>query len=335
MAGMNIRFRNIAASVLLGAALVFPAGCSGAPVDQTTENSSGTELTVSSPETLPSAVLQTSALTRKTSDTSGENTLPPPVSEATTTPDASASRGTQSTQNYPIPASLALSAAPPSTDTLDFTDEELCAFFDDAVFVGDSISLGWRNYVMGKRQTDSNFLGKAQFLVSGSLGAESALWDVSAESVHPMWQGEQMQLWNSVPLTGAKKVFIMFGLNDVGRYSDLDYGIKMAVSNYKELTDRIKANAPGVQFYVISATYVVEGGEKGKVTSENMRKLNEALIDFCDESGYEFLNFADALADSNGNLASEYCSDGYVHQTNAAYDVWTALLKGYAAGAMN
>ena len=109
----------------------------------------------------------------------------------------------------------------------------------------------------------------------------------------------------------------------------------MAVSNYRELTGRIKANAPDVQFYVISATYVVEGGEKGKVTSENMRKLTEALIDFCNESGYEFLNFADALADSNGNLALEYCSDGYVHQTNAAYDVWTALLKGYAAGALN
>ena len=331
---MNIRLKNIAVSVLLGAALVFPAGCSGAPEEQTSENSPQTDVTVSTPEIISSAVLQTSALTRKTSGTSGENTLTPPDTSVTT-PDTSASRETQSTQDYPIPASLSLSVAPPSTDTLNFTDAELCAFFDDAVFVGDSISLGWRNYVMGKRQTDSNFLGNAQFLVSGSLGAESALWDVTKESVHPMWQGEQMQLWNSVPLTGAKKVFIMFGLNDIGRYSDLDYGIKMAVSNYRELTGRIKANAPDVQFYVISATYVVEGGEKGKVTSENMRKLNEALIDFCNESGYEFLNFADALADSNGNLALEYCSDGYVHQTNAAYDVWTALLKGYAAGALN
>ena len=143
-----------------------------------------------------------------------------------------------------------------------------------------------------------------------------------------------MQLWNSIPLTGAKKVFIMFGLNDVGRYSDLNMGISMAVSNYDDLIDKIKANAD-VEVYIISATYVLEGGEKGYVTSENLRKLNEALIEYCNEEGIGFINFADALADSNGNLAAEYCSDGYVHQTNAAYDVWTALLRGYAAGEMN
>ena len=110
--------------------------------------------------------------------------------------------------------------------------------------------------------------------------------------------------------------------------------LSMAVSNYDDLIDNIKANAD-VEVYIISATYVIEGGEKGKVTSANLRKLNEALIDYCEDEDIEFINFADALADSNGNLASEYCSDGYVHQTNAAYDMWTALLRGYAAGEYN
>ncbi|MBE6938189.1 MAG: hypothetical protein E7460_06505 [Ruminococcaceae bacterium] len=242
---------------------------------------------------------------------------------------------TQATQTYPVPSQLALSVAPPSTDTLSFEDDTLDDFFSDAVFVGDSISLGWRNYVMSKRGSDPGFLGGAQFLVSGSLGAESALWDVNSESVHPSYQGTQMQLWNSIPLTGAKKVFIMFGLNDIGRYSELETCVDMAVSNYDELIGKIKANAPDVEIYIISATYVLEGGEKGKVTSANLRVLNEALIDYCRDNSIEFINFADALADANGNLAAEYCSDGYVHQTNAAYDVWTALLKGYAAGVLS
>ena len=226
------------------------------------------------------------------------------------------------------PNSLLPPLAPPSTDTLGLSDTEIFSFFDDAVFVGDSISLGWRNYVMSMRKTDSLFFGGsdgAQFLVSGSLGAGNSLWEVTSESVHPSYQGEQMQLWKSIPLIGAKKVFVMFGLNDVALY-----GVEQTVENFDTLFSKIKEAVPDVQFYVLSATYVKDG-RYGQLTSADLRSLNLALIDFCAQNGYEFINIADALADADGNLKANYCSDGSVHQTNEAYGVWTALLKGYAA----
>ncbi|MBR4941835.1 MAG: hypothetical protein IKZ19_07550 [Clostridia bacterium] len=341
-------FKSIVAFLLVCVSLLTLTACSGTEPEETTVDPASTSATTAySYITVGTTELRTVYMTRVPG---GENSEPPMTSssgsvlgttsvsgtEATSSDTGSLPPAqTQATQSYPVPSQLALSVAPPSTDTMSFDDDTLDDYFSDAVFVGDSISLGWRNYVMSKRGSDPGFLGGAQFLVNGSLGAESALWDISSESVHPSWQGTQMQLWNSIPLTGAKKVFIMFGLNDVGRYSDLEMGIDMFVNNYDELIGKIKANAPDAEIYIISATYVVEGGEKGKVTSANLRKLNEALIDYCEESEIEFINFADALADANGNLASKYCSDGYVHQTNAAYDMWTALLKGYAAGALN
>ena len=341
---MSVKFRRITALLLAVLALASLAACGGKEPEETTEFTTGSTA-AQSYLTIGTTELRTVYLTR----VSGNSSAEPPASDSgvvlgstsgssseteTTSGNSAEPPKTQSTQTYPISSQLALSVPPPSTDVLGYTEEELDEFFSDAVFVGDSISLGWRNYVTSKRGSGNSFLNGAQFLVSGSLGAESALWDINSESVHPLWLGTEMQLWNSIPLTGAKKVFIMFGLNDVGRYSDLDMGISMAVSNYDELIDRIKANAD-VEVYIISATYVLEGGEKGYVTSANLRKLNEALIDYCEEEGIEFINFADALADSNGNLAPEYCSDGYVHQSNAAYDVWTALLRGYAAGELN
>ena len=135
-----------------------------------------------------------------------------------------------------------------------------------------------------------------------------------------------MQLWDSIPKTGAKKVFVMFGLNDAALY-----GVDKTIENFGTLFDKIKATTPGVQFYVMSATYVKAGGERGSLNSALLRKLNLALIEFCTANGYEFINLADALADPDGNLKAAYCSDGFVHQTNAAYQVWTDLLKGYAA----
>lgn len=344
---MNVKFRRITALILVVLTLAALAACGVKEPEESTGSTMATERTTAqSYLTVGTTELRTVYLTRVPGASSYE---PPAIgtedvvgttsgTEASTDVTGSTNddepSSVQSTQTYAIPSQLALSCPPPSVDTLDYTEEEIDEFFSDVVFVGDSISLGWRNYVTSKRAANPGFLRGAQFLVSGSLGAESALWEVSSESVHPTWLGSQMQLWDSIPLTGAKKVFIMFGLNDVGRYSDVNMGISMAVSNYDDLIDNIKANAPDVEVYIISATYVLEGGEKGHVTSANLRKLNEALIDYCNDEGIEFINFADALADSNGNLAAEYCSDGYVHQTNAAYDVWTALLRGYAVGEM-
>ena len=41
-------------------------------------------------------------------------------------------------------------------------------FFDDTVFVGDSVSLKLNLYVSAQRKIDSTFMGTAQFLTPGS-----------------------------------------------------------------------------------------------------------------------------------------------------------------------
>ncbi len=283
--------------------------------------------------TAPASQATTTAASQTTSQgvTFTPTDTEPPATAQTTSATTAATTPPQTSSL--VAGSVLLPVAAPSTDTRGLSDSQIFSFFDDAVFVGDSISLGWRNYVSKIRKSDSLFFGGsdgAQFLVSGSLGAANSLWAVNGESVHPSYQGEQMQLWQSIPLTGAKKVFIMFGLNDVGLY-----GVEKTIENFGTLFGKIKAAVPDVQFYVLSATYVKAGGERGKLTSANLRALNLALIDFCHANGYEFINIADPLADTDGNLKAAYCSDGYVHQTTAAYDVWTALLKGYAASKLS
>ena len=330
---MHIRKSKQILLLTLCASLFLPlCACSGKTPVSTTDVSNSSQPGLTTPGsshpsgTIPDIpIFPSSSVSSDTpSEPSSPATLPPepstpPSSEVTTVP----------TTRPVVPGSLQLPVAPPSTDTRGLSDSEIFAFYNDAVFVGDSISLGWRNYVAKKRKADSLFFGGsngAQFLVSGSLGAGNALWDVNAQSVHPTYQGSQMQLWNSIPLTGAKKVIVMFGLNDAALY-----GVDKTIENFGTLFGKIKANVPDVQFYVLSATYVKAGGEKGKLTSALLRELDLALINFCDQNGYAIINIADALADADGNLKAEYCSDGFVHQTTAAYDVWTALLKGYAA----
>ena len=88
-------------------------------------------------------------------------------------------------------------------------------YFDDAVFIGDSITLKLYHYVKDMRNQGTPCLGGAKFLTAGSLGSGNALWPVSKESVHPSYQGDKMRIEKAIELMGARKVYIMLGMNDV------------------------------------------------------------------------------------------------------------------------
>lgn len=302
-----IPMKKYAIFVLLMAGILLLAACSEGTPQSTTTDTSATSSAADTATTTPSGIF-TQAPSTGTTETSTTSTAPPVTTVQTS------------------PVTLTLSIPTPSFDLRGLSEEQADAFYADAVFVGDSISMHWRNYVTKQRQSNPAFFSGAQFLTSGSLGAANSLWPINNESVHPLYQGQQMQLWDSIPKTGAKKVLIMFGLNDVALY-----GVDKTVENMHTLMGKIKENAPDVTFYIMSATYVQKGGEKGKLNSALLREFNEALIVYCTENQVPFINLADALADTDGNLKAIYCNDGYVHHTPAAHEVWTKVLRGFAA----
>lgn len=197
------------------------------------------------------------------------------------------------------------------------------SYFDDAVFIGDSVSLKLKNYVTEKRQSDSDFLGKAQFLVSGSLGSGNALWEISdPESVHPMYNGEKMLLEDSVKACGADKVYIMLGLNDIAIY-----GIDGAVANMETMIENIKDKSPGITVFIQSATPMTRDGEKTKLNNRTLVEYDNALEELCKSNGYYYIDVASVMRDSAGYLPDNYSSDNYVHFTDTACEIWIDYLR--------
>lgn len=196
-------------------------------------------------------------------------------------------------------------------------------FFQNSVFIGDSVMMGFRNYLAKK---DSGFLGGPRFLVSGSYGAANAVAAVSDSSIHPIYEGQQRQVQDSIALMGVSKAFICFGINDIALY-----GIDGTVENFKTLFERIRAKSPNVQLYILSATPMVKGSEQKNLNNANLRKLNDALKAFAAENSAEFIDIYSAVADTDGCLKAEYCSDGFIHQTQAAYDQWVKALRSFAS----
>lgn len=206
----------------------------------------------------------------------------------------------------------------------EITEESIDAYFDDSVMVGDSIMLGFRNYAMRRQDT---WLSRLKFLSAGSYSTSHALEPVTQKSLHPMYAGQKRQIWDSIALMGAKKVFLLFGMNDLNIS-----GIEGTCENYKAIAANIKALSPDAEIHLISMTYVLHGKAKGKLNNDNIRVFNEELRKLAADNGWGYVDLAPHLADAGGDLAAVYCSDSFVHQTPEAYDVWCAVLREYAKG---
>lgn len=197
------------------------------------------------------------------------------------------------------------------------------SYFDDAAFVGDSVSLKLSYYAAATGK-----LGNAQFFTSGSLGAGNALWEVSDESVHPSYNGTKMLIEDCIANSGASKVYIMLGMNDIGLY-----GIDDTIVNYEELVSRIKEKSPSVQIVVQSMTPMTSTSNimGSSLNNDNIKVYNNRLSELCSKNGWAFVDVASVMYDAQGiNLNRDFCSDPDdmgVHFTEAGCEKWIEYLS--------
>ncbi len=201
------------------------------------------------------------------------------------------------------------------------------SLFKDTVFIGDSITLKLRYYTEQHREAQPDFLDNAQFLVSGALGSGNALWELSKESVHPSFMGQKMLLEDAVAASGAQKVFVMLGMNDIGLY-----GPEQSAQNLMELTTRIVEGSPDCTIYIQSVTPMLQGKEMKELNIATIQEYNALVENWCQEQGYSYLDIYTLLADEEGFLYPEYCSDPTgaeaqgIHLTDEACQVWLTYL---------
>ena len=199
------------------------------------------------------------------------------------------------------------------------------AFFDDAVFVGDSVTMGLRNYTTSQRNKGKTCLGTAQFLCYGSMSYTNALEPVSANSMHPSYKGKKVKIEEGVQLCGAKKVFIMLGMNDFAAYSE-----KAWKKNVCTLIDRILEKNPGVSIYLQSVTPILAGKERGRFNNTNIQAFNDYLRQVCSERGYTYVDIYSVLADETGHLKKSCCGDAAsmgIHMSNTGSAAWANKLQ--------
>ncbi len=200
-------------------------------------------------------------------------------------------------------------------------------FFNDAVFVGDSITVGLEYYVRNERKAGRECLGTAQFLCAGSMSYTNSRGQVgAAHTIHPEYNGQEVLIEDGIKQCGAKKVFLMLGMNDF-----LAYNMDKVKSNIRDTIDKIKSVNPDVRIYIESVTPITNGKEHDNFTNANIDSFNQILRGIAGEYGLRFVDINSQLKGSDGYLRPEYCGDNGekgmgIHMSASGSKAWINYL---------
>lgn len=220
----------------------------------------------------------------------------------------------------------------------DLSEFDTLDFFKDVVYCGDSCMnfYQWNGNSSVKPEIFGKRDAKAWF-ASNSYAVRYAVVDVSnlsdtEKTYVPKYNGSPSNICDVLPTLGKKRVFMFFGLNDIG-----PSGVDGFISNYTVLVKKLEGLMPDAKFYIMSVTPMREEKQvPGKLCTENIIKSNEGLVKMCAENGWTYVDVASKLCDENGHLLPELpdgtkLSDGTnVHLTKGAYAFWDEALENLA-----
>lgn len=219
------------------------------------------------------------------------------------------------------------------TDYHGYTAEQLDDYFDDALFVGDSVSNGLKLYTS---MYEKGIFSGMTFHTGACYGFNNCLSAVTNKSLHPVYQGQQRTIWEMISLTNPNKVFIGFGLNDFGC---------VTTNNIKKCLDKIIANIravkPDIQIILLSSGYFTKAGEKYNPSMNDFRvcsrqrDYNQFVLEYCNSLGLDYIDVSNCFADEYGYLDKDLAMDNYCHPHIKHYHMWRDILYGYAADKIN
>ena len=238
----------------------------------------------------------------------------PPVTEPPQTePPVTNPPATEPPQTEPPITKPPAAAAPDSFHPVRVPECETVddSFFADAVFIGDSRTVGLSLWSGLK----SNYYSEVGLNVSS---VQKRAYVPSGDS--------KLTLAEALAQSRFTKVYLSFGINEIGWSST-----KAFISTYTNLVNLVKEKLPDADIYVQailpmskktaeSDTYSPMGG------NDKIAEYNEALLDLCESEGLYFVDLCEVFADENGDLNATDSGDG-IHLGSKSYHTWADYLR--------
>lgn len=177
------------------------------------------------------------------------------------------------------------------------------SYFDDALFIGDSRTVGIKKY---------GVFDNADYFASAGL----SLYSIGGAKVE-MEDGKKVKLEEMLSENTYGKVYIMLGINELG------YDFDTTIGKYQAFIDYVFGFQPDAIVYVCANMHVNSLRNELDDIHNNaaINRMNEQISQFADNEKIFYLDVNPLFDDENGNLAQEYVSDD-THLMGMYYEMW-------------
>ena len=181
-------------------------------------------------------------------------------------------------------------------------------YFDDALFIGDSRTVGISEY---------GDLNNAIFFANTGM----SVYNVFEKNVSVPQVGK-LKLEQLLTYKKFGKIYIMLGINELG------YNQEKTLKKYKDLLKFIQEKQSNAIIYIEANLHVTaERSNKDKtINTININKINNEISQLADNEKIFFIDVNEKFDDENGNLSSNYTQDN-VHIYAKYYKEWSDWLS--------
>ena len=195
------------------------------------------------------------------------------------------------------------------------SDPVAISYFDDVIFLGDSLADGFKVYNKSLSLSQS----KAVYLTQKSTSPRTFMQPgVRIDA------GEGLvDVWAVIEQRQPGKMYITLGTNALMGMTPQDF-----IASYEQLIDKIRQTTPNTVIYVttITPTTYRTSIQKPQLSFDRIYEANQLIAQMCRNKGLGLINLYDVLKDDSGYLRSEISrGDGY-HLTPTGYQEWLDYL---------
>ena len=182
------------------------------------------------------------------------------------------------------------------------------SYFDDALFIGDSRTVGLRDY--------TDLSEHADFFCETSL----TIYKVMEEDFKNMGTIKE-----ALENKDYGKIYIMVGINELGRGTTEDF-----MGKYTEVIDTLHELEPEAKIFIQGILRVT--GDKDRsdkiFNNANINARNNAIATLADNQQVFYIEVNEVVCDEEGNLNSNYTSD-QIHLLGVYCDLWKQQLLSH------
>lgn len=189
------------------------------------------------------------------------------------------------------------------------------SYFDDAVFIGDSRTVGMYEY--GGLEETSTFYASTGLTIY-------KMFDSAIVSV--LGQKKKITVEEALSEKQFAKIYLMIGINEMGTGT-----VESFMKAYGEAVQHLQELQPDAIIYLQAIMKVTtERSEQGDyITNEGIEARNEEIAKLADDEKIFYLDVNPLICDETGGMVASYTYDG-VHLKAQYIPIWLDFLKEHA-----